>query len=145
MKKLLSILLVLLLVTGSACAETSTYWMYKYNALAKIYGAPVLSEDMITKDNGEEIDFHCGDMFISFNNDHADILAPDSADFLPACVCIAFTFSKESTGAVSFLGNLLYSYMMVKSGKTADPLLFNSLVYFVSSTDQGLLFFIGGS
>ena len=98
MKKLLLILLVLLMVTGSACASTAVT-MAKYNSLAYTYGAPVLDSEMITKNNGEDADFLCGDIIISFEKGHAAVLAPDSADFLPACVCAALTLAKDADGA----------------------------------------------
>lgn len=138
MKKLFSLLLVLFLLTGSACASTAVT-IAKYNSLAYTYGAPVLDSDMITN----EATFLCGDMIISFDQSGATILAPDSADFLPACVCAALTVATDTTGSIGFMGDLLYSYMTVKSGKNADPMFFNSMCFYVSSTGNGLLFFIG--
>lgn len=145
MKKLLSILLVLLLVTGSACAD-STVTMAVYNSLANSYGAPVLDMDMLSSNTENGLTFVCGNMSIYFSENAAIIIAPDSADFLPACVCAAFTIAKSTDGAISFLGELLYSYMTVKSGKTAPNCFFNTMCFSVSAMSDGkLFFFIGDS
>lgn len=142
MKKLLSILIVLLLITSSACGS-SLEVIAKYNSLAACYGAPVLGTDMITSEKENEINFITGDMIYSFGKNKAILIAPDSADFLPACVTTALTVAKSSDGAVSFMGELLYSYMVVKSGNKAPAGFFNSMCFYVSATDQGLYFFIG--
>lgn len=148
MKKLLSILIVLLLVTSSACANTS-YLIGKYNSLAKNYGAPVLNLDMLKEETEKVTKFLCGDTWIMFGAinsteiNSASVVGADSTDFLPACVSAAFTISKSADGAVDFMGALLYAYMTVKSGKEKSFGYFNSLYFTISSTEQGLQFLIG--
>ena len=145
MKKLLSIILVLLLVASPAFAN-SAVTMAVYNSLANSYGAPELTKDMITTEKGNEINFYCNDMIISFDNGHAVVIAADSADFLPACVCASLTIAKSTDGAISFFGNLLYSYMTVKSGKTPPTCFFNTMCFTVNTMSDGkLFFFIGDS
>lgn len=146
MKKLLSILLVLLLITGSACASTQ---FYMYNALAKMYGAPLLTEDMLMEETEKKIEYVCGNLRIMFGCvnsteiNSAAVYGADSTDFLPACACTAFTLSESSEDAVNFLGNLLYAYMTVKSGKESAYGFFGSMYFTISSSEEGLKFIVG--
>ena len=141
MKKLLSIMLILLLIAGSACASTQ---FYKYNALAKMYGAPLLTEDMLMEETEEKIAYNAGDLYYIFAKDKntAIVYGADSADFLPACVCASFTIG-YSENSVEFLGNLLYSYMTVKSGKELSYGYYGSMYFTISSKEDNLLFVIG--
>ena len=149
MKKLLSILLVLLLVTGSACAETSTYYMTKYTVLAKIYGAPVLDKDMLQEETEKVIKYYNGDLWIMFGAvksekiNSACVIGADSIDFLPACVCAALTIPNPDDGFVDFMGGLLYAYMTVKSGKDAAYGYFDYLQFAITRVENGLQFLIG--
>ena len=141
MKKLFSLLLVLFLLTGSACASTQ---FYKYNALAKMYGAPLLTEEMLMDETEGKIAYDSGDLCFIFipDSNSAIVYGADSADFLPACVCATFTLGYEKN-AVDFLGNLLYSYMTVKSGKELSYGYYGSMYFTISSKEDFLLFAIG--
>lgn len=148
MKRFLSVLLVLLLAVSTACAST-TYLETKYNVLAKCYGAPVLESEMLQEETEKVTKFLCGDMWIMFGAvnsteiNSACVIAPDSTDFLPACVCAALTIPNPDDGSVDFMGNLLYAYMTVKSGKETSFGYFGNLIFTISSTENGLKFLIG--
>ena len=144
MKKLFSLLLVLFLLTGSACASTYGL-MAQYNYLAKCYGAPELTEDMLMGDDDGKIAYDYGNLYFIFipESNYSIVYGADSADFLPACVCASLTVTDSTTGVVDYLGQLLYAYMMVKSGKDMYFGNFGMYNFTISSKEDYLLFSIG--
>lgn len=127
MKKLISFLLILVCLTGSACADRSSRWInlsMNYNACAGIYGAPLLEGDKAVFQND---DMH--ETFIFRYDTQALIFQFTGDNLTTAMVCsdtldMDFLMSCLSTicalGSIDFqaYGILLNDYAQMRAKDT---------------------------
>lgn len=148
MKRFFAVLLVCVLLLSSAFADA---WRYQlsYNFWAEDYGAPTITDSMLTEETDQRITFTCNDtriMFGAVNSteiNSAAVEGPDSADFLPICVCAALTVGASTDNFTASLGVLLYAYMEVKSGRDSSARFFGDMMLTLKKTENGLFFAVG--
>lgn len=148
MKRLICIVLILVTMFCSAYAD-STSFMISYNSFASIYGAPEITKTMLKEETKQKICFENGTMqiiFATINSTEINsviVADNDSADFLPACVCAAMCLHPSTKDTLQSLGNILYSYLSVKSGEKSSFGFFGGLYFNMDIVDGKYRFAIG--
>lgn len=145
MKKIVSVLLVLILIFSAAQADDISTFIAKWNSYSKHYCAPTLSEDIYSKgvftgDGWKLVITEIGGKISS-----AGVLAEDMDLFVPLCIQAGILMVGDYTASdlIKYIGDITYMYLSAKSDEWVPVSIFGIYMFKVEKKSEGYFFAIG--
>lgn len=149
MKKVICVLVMFLMIPVIAIGDSANSVMAVFNSNAGYYGAMKLDSSMLTEETAQRVVFTSGDIQIAFASTNGTsfnstrVICPDSAEFLPVCVCAVMCLNPSTDNVLQSLGNILYSYLSVRGGQESSMGFFGTLFFNIRKEGENFKFLVG--